>query len=376
LFTLLLALGWAAASRAAQALSRHTSLASSAPPVLWIAKSSRLDAKCGYIDKQGKAVVALQFDDCRDFSDGLAAVKVGEKWGFIDASGKFGIEPRFEMERRVINKSRTELRPTFGDFHEGLAAVAVSGKWGYMNETGATAIEPRFEAAGPFSEDLAAVRLGDKFGYINGQGVLVIPAEYEEVREFSDGMAAVRAGGHWGYIDKSGKVVIAPRFTEKTESRTYAGIKVDVVLYDFSDFHEGLAAVKVGEKWGYIDKEGKTVISPQFERVLWFSGGLAPVAIGGREGYVDTSGKIAIKPQFEMAFTFKDAVARVALPTKSKAGDQQWGYIDKKGDFVIPAKFAGADDFREGMAKVNFREGKVLRNGYVDSSGNLVWREP
>ena len=30
-----------------------------------------------------------------------------------------------------------------------------------------------------------------------------------------------------------------------------------------SSFSEGLAAVKKGGKWGYIDKTGKTVVSPQ-----------------------------------------------------------------------------------------------------------------
>jgi hypothetical protein len=43
--------------------------------------------------------------------------------------------------------------------------------------------------------------------------------------------------------------------------------------------HEGLAAVKVGEKWGYIDKVGNIVIAPKFNDADWFSEGVAAVGI-------------------------------------------------------------------------------------------------
>ena len=44
----------------------------------------------------GKLVILAQFDEAHSFSQGLAAVKVGSKWGFIDKSGKFVIQPQFD----------------------------------------------------------------------------------------------------------------------------------------------------------------------------------------------------------------------------------------------------------------------------------------
>jgi hypothetical protein len=57
---------------------------------------------------------------------------------------------------------------------------------------------------------------------------------------FSEGLAAVQIGGKWGYIDKTGKIVIEPR-----------------TLNSAKDFHNGLAYIvtKNGEH-GYIDKAG------------------------------------------------------------------------------------------------------------------------
>ena len=62
------------------------------------------------------------------------------------------------------------------------------------------------------------------------------------------------------------------------------------------DFSDGLAPVQVGDRWGYIDKNGKVAISPQFNDARGFSSGLAPVGIGTNWGYIDKSGKFVWNP--------------------------------------------------------------------------------
>ena len=75
----------------------------------------------GYIDRTGQYVVSLQFDDARDFKDGLAQVRIGDdktgKWGYIDKTGKYVINPQFESA---------------DNFTEGLARVVSDGKVGYI----------------------------------------------------------------------------------------------------------------------------------------------------------------------------------------------------------------------------------------------------
>ena len=68
--------------------------------------------------------------------------------------------------------------------------------------------------------------------------------------------------------DKQGTVVIKPQF--------------DDALF----FSEGLAIVKVGDKWGYIDKRGIVVIKPQFDNAWPFSEGLAHVKVGEKHGFI------------------------------------------------------------------------------------------
>jgi hypothetical protein len=84
------------------------------------------------------------------FSEGLAAVVVDEKLGFIDKTGEMKIPPRFEP-RRGRHGER------FGSsFSEGLAPVSTEminrfqGTYGYINKKGEFVIKPQFQTAQAF----------------------------------------------------------------------------------------------------------------------------------------------------------------------------------------------------------------------------------
>ncbi|HEX7176913.1 MAG TPA: WG repeat-containing protein [Pyrinomonadaceae bacterium] len=105
------------------------------------------DGKCGFIDRAGRTVIPVEFDDARDFSEGKALVKRGDSWGFIDRSGRFVIPPIYAYG---------------SSFSEGLAAVAVAREgteagWGYIDHAGNVRIPLEYDHAAPFSGGLAAV---------------------------------------------------------------------------------------------------------------------------------------------------------------------------------------------------------------------------
>ncbi|MBN2001635.1 WG repeat-containing protein, partial [candidate division KSB1 bacterium] len=56
------------------------------------------NGRFGYIDVKNEFVIPLQFEAADHFSEGLAAVKpVGQKYGFIDKSGKIVIKPQYDV---------------------------------------------------------------------------------------------------------------------------------------------------------------------------------------------------------------------------------------------------------------------------------------
>ena len=131
----------------------------------------------------GAEVIPPSFEDARAFSEGLAAVKIAGKWGYLAPDGSMVIANQFICERGMA-----------GPFRDGLARVARSGLWGHIRRSGEFAYKPRFDMAYEFCEGYAVVTVGKRQGYIDPRGEIVVPATYLYAHNFSEGLGAVNTG--------------------------------------------------------------------------------------------------------------------------------------------------------------------------------------
>jgi hypothetical protein len=79
------------------------------------------NGKTGFIDSTGQFIIKPQFQSANDFSEGLAAVRMGGTYGFIDESGHMVVQPQFDYATA---------------FHEGLALVYNDGKPLFIDRSG------------------------------------------------------------------------------------------------------------------------------------------------------------------------------------------------------------------------------------------------
>ncbi len=117
-------------------------------------------SKCGYIDKTGKVVIPLKFDDAAmKFSEGLAWVKIDKKLGYIDKTGNVVIPARYDYPRKGkggmevgISKCQSKCFSASANFDRGLAAVVIPGtcrilasqacdRLGYIDRNGKSVFE-------------------------------------------------------------------------------------------------------------------------------------------------------------------------------------------------------------------------------------------
>ncbi len=98
--------------------------------------------KYGYVDRAGQFVIPPVYDEAHDFSEGLAAVRVGRRSFFIDKQGRTVLKPGYYQA---------------GEFSEGLAPVGKYGKFGYIDKTGKLVVDYQFKEAGPFQNGVALV---------------------------------------------------------------------------------------------------------------------------------------------------------------------------------------------------------------------------
>lgn len=231
----------------------------------------QIGSKWGYMNQMGKMAIPAVYDDVNDFDGGFAAVKKGTQFVIVDVKGK----------ETTIATPAIDVR----DFSEGLAPIRTADKkFGFVNPKGELIVPAQFESVGYFTNGLAWAKTFDKkVGYIDKTGKWIIEAQFDVAKDFEakSGLALVRTGEEWFYVNGKG----APLKVTDTES--------------WGNFSEGLAEGKKGVLKGFYDAKGQWVIKPQFEDTRDFHNGYAAAKSNGKWGLIDKTGKWKVEPQFD-----------------------------------------------------------------------------
>jgi len=355
--------------------------------------------KWGWVDAAGKWVIEPRFDEGRMFVGGLAAASDAGHWGYIDRAATFILPPTytktssfvngvaavsvgaesFEIDRegkRVPSPSAPQAVPVFS---EGLAPSAVDGKLGYIDEARRWVIEPRFTHAQHFREGLAWVVLPDDDGLtcIDTTGSVVFALQaFHAARNFSDGMAHVSANGarHTGFVDRAGKLV--HDLGDAPGAPPWWGNPAG------KDFSDGLAPVYRNGKWTVVDKAGNTAFETDFTDIEPYRNGFARVSVGGgdsfqRWGFIDRKGAVVYPTKLDKAFDFDDVEGRGLAGVHASAFEDasEWGLIDTSGRLVVGnlAQIMGFDEKGEATATVGGVAGsRNAKYGRIDRSGKWL----
>ena len=71
------------------------------------------DFKWGYINKKGQLAIKAKFDECKNFVEGRALVRLKDSWGYLDTTGDLVIPAQYQEAY---------------DFSNGFAAVKAYGE--------------------------------------------------------------------------------------------------------------------------------------------------------------------------------------------------------------------------------------------------------
>lgn len=336
--------------------------------------------------------ISPKYEDARSFSEGLAAVKQGGKWGYIDTDGKTVISFQYDMAQRfseglaVVGKASTRAIETWdgGSFTEHvyeLGFIDHAGKYtpfqmeDWNSDTGALV---------PYYSAMEYIAEADLFFH---NGLVALPGEFETsfytvtghpfdsssmmpISTMNEGLApgvpAAVAG--FGYFNAKGETVLfwedaeyfGPEYpTDWGSEQSYRTITGGY------PFNQGLAPVyqytydaKTGEEsslMGFMNKDGAWVIQPQFENFFYYGvnsvfevfgeNGLAMVEKNGKFGAIDKTGKTVIPFQYEELWPSCEGLMAFAQNGK-------YGYLDGKGIVAIAPQYEQASGFSGGMAVV------------------------
>lgn len=156
-----------------------------------------------------------------------------------------------------------------------------------------------------------------------------IAGDYDEVSAMGNGVAAVKSDNKWSLIDTKGKKVTKDKYDSVVMDSKGIVCRNDRVF------------AKQNGYYYLFDSKGNKVVKTKFDDARLFADdGYAAVCVDGKWGFVDKDGKQVIKPQFNEAHSFSNGLAAVRFTNG-------WGYVDEKGNKVIATGFDDACDFNE-----------------------------
>jgi hypothetical protein len=296
----------------------------------------------------------------------------GARCGYIDRDGKTVIAPEFDWVDRFA-----------GD----RAIVARAGRYGAIDTTGRLVIAPVYDTLTSFDHGLAQVLVGDRLGVIDRDGQWVVPAEHGLIVRIADDVFLVaeppysKAGGplrplgdrlgralpyaygkRWGIVGRGGAWIVRPTFAQvmafsdepsglfwaADSARTNARWKLmradgTAVSDDVFDHvqqvrpGEDRAVVQRGGRWGAVDGRGRIAVDLKFDWLGYFRDGWAPYRLAGHDGRIDRDGNI---------------IAGAGLPTRpadaklAAVVDGKPLYTDRAGTTLLGTDQPGCPDGR------------------------------
>ncbi len=241
-----------------------------------------------------------------------------------------------------------------------LYAASVKGigdiKWGYINHKGEFIIKPEYGYGYDFQDNgLAIVEDQGKYGVIKASGQYLVKPEYDFINQFSQGLAVASDETGFKVINENGAVITRKPYPY-------------IVSYQ-----NGRAAflnqgTEADSRYGYLDKEGKEVIRPQYQYASHFKNGKAVVQMtDGKYALIDLNGKILNKYNYAYVGDLGDGLLSFQENVQGK-----YGFMDEKGRVVISPRYTSVEPFHQGRTVVNISEDGMNQYGLIDKKGRFI----
>ena len=327
--------------------------------------------KLGLVDLQGKTVLAPTFNSIEEkqpyffacsktkgcsvyngnlqlvLKGGYNSIELGCEGQFIvKKDGKYGV---------VSEKGAVILPLKYSNINSNKNGytVKLNQKAGLFNSEGKEIIPISYHwvYTGKIDDNIPIVaELNDNnAGYINTKNEWVIPPTYQYAFAFRQGVARVKKGRNYMYINLKGEPVIQ-------DFDNYVIQNFDNYVIEPSD-NTYIVGVRKECKYMVYDLNGNLLDTYDGFINNWSGNAIFGVKKGGKWGYIDGYGKVIVPFEYEEVNNFSEGLASVRK-------DGKWGYINPKNEIVIPIEFTNKEvgSFKNGGAEYYTDRGAGLIN--------------
>ncbi|NUO01418.1 MAG: WG repeat-containing protein [Saprospiraceae bacterium] len=323
--------------------------------------------------------IAAQYDEVKPFHQGIAAVRMGSAWGFIDTSGTWVLTPRFAQAEWTEGKPY-QVEDASSQVFE-IRKLPGGNTW---------SVVPRPPENRPIETPSGTRYIfedNEKFGLKDAQGHVLAPPIYTSIRHLGVHLLAARFPEKGECLLNADGKMLSGYFQEIGETAQYGRIRfrhndrygllaldgqvmVQPTLWRLEIAGHHIACSGGGKLQLCTDRLEK-LSDLEFDEVLYLDAQhwLAKTTDLGQATLFEVSGRV-VKPDVHLS-DGKMVLGRFP------AGDtrrNKWGYINSVGEEVIPFVFEYTETFWPGGKAVFFDrdpEGRI-RKGLLDTTGKIV----
>ena len=298
-----------------------------------------------------------------EFHDGKARCLVGGK--LVTAKKKN--DSTFMDYRDYFN----DLKGISTNSNSTYPLMSEGGKWGFINTSGTFAIQPIYTIAEDFNQHVSVAAVGNKWGLINDKNTTIIPFQYDKIvrdNTMGDSMfLAVLGNEKWGVLEETGRVKTTASFdhiflTKSGFLQYQKGEYLGLLDSNYNQFFEDTCSklIDVGNSnfiyrkdsvWTKINlrtseqsiisreeadklrtvkkEENSKVNKGSFDETYPYVNNRAIVRKDGKYNYINEKGKIISNEWFDQAQNFNNNFAVVKQLNKYYKIDYDGNKINK-----------------------------------------------
>jgi hypothetical protein len=317
------------------------------------------DQVFGFLNYCGDEVIPCQFDKADIFNDGKALVKKYE-WYFIDVYGN-----ESEALENIVDAKALKYGISVAKFKNGKFAL-IDNSYDVSKKV----LSEYYDDISIFNKDLFRIKLGKYYGLIKLDGSVKIDPIYDNLNSTTEQgkWMIIEQNKKVGLMDTDGNIRLKPTF------ESISNIQIDPSIAVVS---LGLAKDETGVK--IIDFKDLR-ISKTYQAIGEFNKyGLAQVKDGKYFGFINTDLQVVIEPIYRSLGTFN----QYGLISACKDGNNnalRCGYIKHDGTEVIPLAFDEVANFnkfglvvvRENAKNCSMPSGNCKVDMVFDKSGTMI----
>ena len=330
--------------------------------------------RIGYLDITGRVVLKPIYTEIGEFIDGYAIVAKTKYYTDYDDYDRkkniYGVIDNSFNEVIPCAFNRIEYEPELGLFETDLGYKTSDGRFIAEVDNEKLFVNAKYNHCEAFHDGCAiAVQTENnkiRYGLINTKSEDILPPIFQWLKLSDNGLYKFKMNEKYGFVDNNGKIVISNKYHRIGKFED--DLAVVTVKMEANGYGKGSCL------YGFIDNRGKEILPSVYEYMGKKSEGKVVLMKNNIWGIFDIKTKekrtvlnadyIGICKEgicrFNVGGTFDKSTSKITGGT--------WGYITPKGQILISPIYENVLGFSDGIAAIK-QNGKW---GFIDINGVIV----